>query len=460
MTQELVDNSDGLIPTLPCCQSLHNNFPFKLLIFLFIILLDLADLISDWLLFKDVAVAEKGLVYGPPDDSIRLALLAFCVIGTQTISLELINLWRDIFRGNPWLDVELLSSVTVWLEDVPQIVINVIIIGCREEAISYFQLVKASVAIVGAIIRIIFSFVIYCSKQARDDIASVKNNHRSRIKVIYRILIISGLVVTLGGAALIFLFTQYERNPDGSLNFKMPHNYIQGKYEESKYFDNVSVYFTHEMFDSKIYLNKSAKHRNLLRLFDINDIRHMHEVDKIIKLEYNQINETSNVQSFILWESDSARTLHAKECFTVDRTREHITIGVNCSGYISGPKIHIMFKFHFIKPNDLKLIFGDIRYNIKVKHNSDNKCKPPDYEIRGDVIDDSENNVSTLHYYRTLSNFNKRHHVVHLSNNYGTFYDVDDLQDISDVWKTGFVYCKSTGRLAPHRDSSITIPCI
>ncbi|XP_060569876.1 uncharacterized protein LOC132728277 [Ruditapes philippinarum] len=299
-----------------------SQFTFKLLIFLSIILIDVADLISDWLLFKDVAVAEKGLVYGPPEDSTRLALLAFCIIGTQTIALELINLWRDIFRGNPWLDVELLSAIAVWLEDVPQIVINVIIIGCREEAISYFQLMKASVAVAGVIIRILFSLVVYCGKRGMNDLRRLKKDHRSRIRFVYRILMMSGLVITLGGAAVIFLFTQYERNPDGSLNFKVPHNYIKGKYDDAKYFENVSVYFSHELFDLDSSLGRSTTNKNLLRLFDINDIRHGHGVDRIIKLEFDQL-DISTIQKFIVWENNITQELRAKECFSLDRTKKN-----------------------------------------------------------------------------------------------------------------------------------------
>jgi hypothetical protein len=269
----------------------------------------------------------------------------------------------------------------------------------------------------------------------------------------------SGLVITLGGAAVIFLFTQYERNPDGSLNFKVPHNYIKGKYYDAKYFENVSVYFSHELFDLDSSLGRSTTNKNLLRLFDINDIRHGHGVDRLIKLEFDQ-SDIPTIQKFIIWENNITQELRAKECFSLDRTRKQITLGSNCTSYISTKSNQILFIFRFIQPNDLKLIFGDITYNINVKNNSSETCKPPDFEIRNDIIDYSKVTEAALHYYRTLDVSKRTYSLIHTSDNNSKFYNSKDLQDIEDVWKTGFVYCKSTGRLAPHRDNSIVVPCL
>lgn len=447
--------SKGMVASIPCCRGLHDKLCFKIFVFLLVVCLDAADLISDWLLYADVAAAEEGLVYGPPEDSVRYSLLAFSIIGSLTFFFEIINLWWEIFRNDPWIDVDLLSAITVWIEDVPQIIINVAIVACREEAISYFQLVKASVIIIGAIIRVIVSLIRYCSKRARQDLQCAKVNPESRRHVVYRVFIMVGLLLTLGGAIAIFLFTQSERNPDGSLNFKVPHSVIEGEYDDQKYFHNVSIYFSHELFDWDSTTSTSVENLNLVRLFKINDIR-QEKVDRTIKIQYNQLSGQTKV---VIWESDTTGTMQAKECFQMDRVNKKVAIETGCSSYLPTTINQFVIKFHYIKPSVPRLIFGDIKYNIQVKYTS-GKCQPPDFVINDNIKDHSKNSkVAALHYYRTAGSSVETNHVIHSSTTDGTFYHSSDLQDISDVWKTGFTSCKSSGSLAPHQDNSIDVPC-
>ncbi|XP_045170841.2 uncharacterized protein LOC123533264 [Mercenaria mercenaria] len=446
---------DGLVSSIPFCRGFHGKRYFKFIVFLLIVILDTADLASDWLLYNDVANTKEGLVYGPLEGSIRYALLVTCIIGTQSITIEIINLSLEIFRGNPWFDLELLSAVIIWIEDVPQITINVVIIACREEAISYFQLVKASVLIAGAIIRVLFSLILYCSNKAIRDIKRVKKNHESRSRVFNRALIMTGLIITLGGAAMVFLFTQYERNPDGTINFKVPNSYVEGEYDDAKYFNNVSIYFSHELFDWNTTASRYAEHRNLFRLFKINEIR-QEKVDRMIIIQYDEL---TGPTKFVIKESDMSGNVRVNECFQMDRTGKNVTIGSNCTAYIALSINEFVFKFRYIKPYVPKLIFGDIKYNIKVKYNSASTCKSPDYVISNSIKDQSNKRVASLHYYRTKGSLDETNHVIHTSATHGTFYHSRSLQDIRDVWKTGFAHCKSTGSLAPHHDDSIDVQC-
>lgn len=447
--------SSGMVQSIPCCGRLHNKFGFKCVVFLLVLGLDAADLVSDWLLYADVAAAEEGLVYGPPEDVLRYSLLTFSIIGSLTFIFEIVNLWWEVFRNNPWLDVDLLSAITVWIEDVPQIIINVAIVACREEAISYFQLVKASVIIVGAIIRVIISLIRYCSKKARHDLTCAKVNPDSRRHVVYRVFIMLGLFITLAGAITIFLFTQSERNPDGSLNFKIPHSVIEGEYDDQKYFHNVSIYFSHELFDWDSTAATAAENLNLIRLFKINDIR-QEEGDRTIKIQYDQ---TTGPSKIVIWETDTGGSWQAKECFQMDRTNKKVTIGSGCPSYLPTAN-QFVIKFHYIKPSIPRLIFGDIKYNMKVKYTTSTKCEPPNFVINDNIEDHSKNNkVAALHYYRITEKVAETNHVLHTTGTDGTFYHSSDLQDINEVWKTGFAYCKSSGSLAPHQDESIQVPC-
>lgn len=439
----------NMIDNIPCCASLHDKLAFKLTVFILVLALDAADLISDWLLYRDVSATEEGLVYGPTEDSLRYSLLAFSIIGSLTFTFEVVNLWREIFRNDPWIDVDLLSAVTVWIEDVPQITINVVIAACREEAISYFQLVKASVIIAGAVIRIIVSLVRYCNKRARQDLRCARVNKDSKRHVIYRAFIMTGLILTLGGAVTIFLFTQAERNADGSLNFKVPRNLIDGEYNDQRYFHNVSIYFSHKLLDYDAKQG-SGDDVNLLRLLTINEIK-KHSSDRTIKIQYDDLTNTK----VAIHVSDKG----FDECFQIFRPNKSLTVVANCSA-LATPHEFIV-TFHYTKPSVPKLLFGDIKYNIKLKNGSSSVCTDPDFSIEDEVPDHAnDRNVATLHYYRNKDEVSDEYHIKRdPTGKTGQFFHSNELQDISEVWKTGFAYCKSSGSLAPHRDDTIDVQC-
>jgi hypothetical protein len=212
---------------------------FKCIVFLAVSALNSADLVCDWLLFKDVIMTQEGLVYGPPEPVITWCLLAFSILGTFTFVFEIVNLWWEVFRENPWIDSDLASAITIWIEDVPQIALNVAIVVCREEAISYFQLVKASVLIFGICIRLIVSFVRYCSK---DNLAKTRKNTKwAHQHIAYRVFIMFGLIIIFFGSVTVFLCTQFERSLDGNIKFNIPHTLFEEKYDDERYFDSTSA---------------------------------------------------------------------------------------------------------------------------------------------------------------------------------------------------------------------------
>ncbi|KAH3779487.1 uncharacterized protein LOC127842900 [Dreissena polymorpha] len=431
----------NMMDNIPFCQQCHNKFGFKVFVFLLVLCLDAADLVSDWLLFRDVWSAKEGLVYGPPEDAVKYSLMAFSILGTLTFIFEISNLWWEIFRRNPWMDVDLLSAIVVWIEDVPQIAINVVIVACREEAISYFQLVKASLIIVGAVIRIIVTLVRYCSKSARKDLECAKVNTESRRHVVYRVFIMLGLFVTLGGAITIFLFTQSERNPDGSLNFKVPHRIVEGEFDDQKYFTNVSIYFSHSYFDYEA--NPSAGSKNLIRLIKLNDIKSTNN-DKSVHIEYD-----GTYKFQILVDGQ-------KECYAISKSTTQVTRETPCSALINPQQF--AFTFHFIKPSVPSLIFGDITYALKT--GTSTNCETPTFKVVDNLATLMNDPYSALlRYYRTKPGVTEDNHISKTSTTL-QFYHASDLIDIADVWKTGFAYCKSSGSPAPHKGDNLNVKCL
>ncbi|XP_061188464.1 uncharacterized protein LOC133196616 [Saccostrea echinata] len=438
----IVDRVEEIMEDIHCCVRVQNKMCFKVFVFLVVLVLDSADLISDWLLFRDVFITEEGLVYGPPEDALTYALLAFSILGTLTFIFEVVNLWWEIFRDNPWVDSDLASTITIWVEDVPQIIINVLIVLCREEAISYFQLVKASVLIIGVVIRIIVSLIRYCSKKNLEE--AKKQTAESRRHVAYRVFIMFGLMCILAGSIAVFMLTQFERHPDGAIKFNLPKTAFEGKFHEEKYFDNVSIYLNHPVFDT----STGSSQVDFIRLISIYDIRN--KDDKIFKLSYKE----SSKDTFIIWESDNSDTLQAKECFKINKGTKAVTIESTCSpSYISSPS-EFTFKFHFIKPSIPKLIFGDITYNVKVKESG--TCHDPTTDIvtKPNKRKGSGNTrTPVIHYYR--AHISSESHLLKSK----LYQYPTDLTDIAEVWKTGFASCESSGSLAPHRDTSLSTSC-
>lgn len=241
------------------------------------------------------------------------------------------------------------------------------------------------------------------------------------------------------------MLTQFERHPDGNIQFNLPKTAFEGKFHEEKYFDNVSIYLNHPVFD----LNTGNSEVDFIRLISIYDIRN--KADKTFKLSYNEPTKTK----FVVWEPDNSGVLQEVECFTINRGTKVVSTSSCTPSFISGTMTEFTFKFHFIKPSVPKLIFGDITYNVKVKESG--TCKDPATDIvtkpnqrRGSGASRSP----VIHYYRAHISTNS--HILP-----SKFYQFPaDLTDIAQVWKTGFASCESSGSLAPHRDTSLETTCL
>lgn len=136
-----------------------------------------------------------------------------------------------------------------------------------------------------------------------------------------------------------------------------------------------------------------------------------------------------------------------------------MTHEANCTSFLQTGSylVELIFKFHYRNPEPPKLIFGDIKYNVIEKEN--NKCNSPSIKIYDDVtkrLGDTQN--AAMHYFRTKPGVQDNHHVLDSGGNV-QYYHADNLIDISEVWRTGFATCKSTGSPAPHKDSNIDVGC-
>jgi len=419
-----------------------NKMDCKKWVYVALLVLAIADLVSDWMFFRDVATAKNGLAYGPTRDLYKWLLLAFSILGTLMSLFEMGNLCSGICAEEQCFDLDEVNLFVVWIGDFPLLVVSVFIAACREEAISYFQLAKACLPIAGYVIRIINIFCKLCDKECECK------------WVAFGIVSILGLLGSLGCSVTIFLFTQTERYPDGSLNFKIPHSVVEGKYDHEKYFANVSIYFSHNIFEPAGQ-QTGIVDANILRLLKIDDIKSAPD-DLSINVT---INNKLTAADYMI---EGVRP--ATECFTYDRTTNKIKIpikGACPTGFITAPTDVFYFTFHFIKPSPPGLIFGDISYNMKYKSAGSDTCQYPNFTIENEVSDHSYNtDEAALQYYRAAGNeVSDNFHIQYTSSTDGKFYHPKDLIDIEEVWRMGFAFCKCTGSLSPNRDAGLLVKC-
>lgn len=109
---------------------------------------------SDWLFYVELNATEKGLVYGPVDENILNALLAFCIIGCLIFLADLLcHVYSHCFCLKKWEkcinNPHLISILAVLFGDIPQVSIRICVARCREQGLSYLQIAKTTLVFLG-----------------------------------------------------------------------------------------------------------------------------------------------------------------------------------------------------------------------------------------------------------------------------------------------------------------------
>ncbi|XP_061162713.1 uncharacterized protein LOC133171938 [Saccostrea echinata] len=456
-----------------CCGKVYvqmrSNRAVQIFVFLIMLGLNIADLTNDWLLYHDVAAAEEGLAFGPTEESVRIALLFFSIVGAVIFTFEIINFGKDIFSGVPWVDMDIASAVVIWFEDIPQITISLVILACREEAISVFQLGKASVVILGAIMRLFVGIVFACRRRSEEVQCVIKSKGTKNVDCkrqkhpVIRFFMFLGLTLLVLGSGLIFIFTQTTWKHSEFLEFQKPKSLFEGEYIDEHYFQRAGIYGNIGFLDigNKTDQN-SPSEDHWVRLFEIHDLRHRHNTI-IITLEFSNDRKYLQVTKII---PNYNKTMN---CFNIEmngNSEVHVSSDPSCSGTSSmTSKTHkIIFKFQYVSPTS-HLILGDIIYNVKGTVNG--SCE------QGSVSEDPDtgnsyimigNFTTALRYYQVKEDY--KHSDYLIADNSTTtsrmlkFYSPQlHLVDITSVWKTGFIGCKYSGSVSPHQNSELSVDC-
>ena len=407
-------------------HKLRRKRSVQVFVFLSLLAIDSADMINDWLFYNDMHLLQKGLVFGPIESSLLNTLLAFSIIGVLTFLLEVILVGREIFQPDEgsWIDIDYVSTVTVWIEEVPQITLSVIIASCREEAVSIYQISKASVVIIGCIFRLIIAIIRFCFRRRKENYENEKI-----FKSFYAFLLV-GLILSVIGSILVFIFS-HALSDGGQIKFQKPTEFLKMKHDTTRYYDQVGIYLD----GRELPINaQTSMNYDWIKLINLTDIeRYIYPAKKI---KFSKTGSTKIQIQTILdrdskpWKVENAECYNTNDKWVVSNTSQ-------CQNLFDTNETtaDVTIYFTFIQQSTY-LIMGDVKYNTL-------------YTTPSRGCSNSSGNYTqlTLKYFKAKTR----------QDGFPKFYKLEDLVPTSEAWKTGFTKCKSTGSESPNWDKSITV---
>ena len=330
---------------------------------------------SDWMLCRDILNGKQGLVFGPPWIGIQIALLIVTIFGTLSYIGEMANLIRETFFQVETVDEDMVQVVSIYLQEVPQITINMYIAACREAAISIFQLIKAVLGILGGFIRVAVLLSHFFSRKKKNKISWLE-----------RILVFLGAVYVFAGSLTVFTFI-YTKPPDEGTGFRPPTGSIRGRTDDGKYLLNTSIYFSHPSFNAcnNVSTQWLEKALNWIRIASVYNVK-----DGIVHMVYDV---RPNYKTFIYVRTTKPAN---SRCYTTSNCTiiEHSNCP-NTERPANLDTIYLTFRF---RGRTQAMPLGDIRFNAR--HYSNNTCK----EVHGQkpegyLVDNNRFILAQLQYF-------------------------------------------------------------
>lgn len=383
-------------------------------IFSLILILNLADVLTDFVFYAQLKNLKKGLVYGPVSKTVQDSVLVFAIVGVVIFTVEVVTSALKTFKSE-WFQektfigkeldwyVDLVTALGIWCADLPQITLNLSVAACREELVSNVQIAKGVVILTAACIRLFIVFV-RCIVE--------KCKHR-----VIRAFVFCGVLIISVIAALVFVFT-FHHFENGQLV----------RVDSDRYFKNVSVFVNQKFF----FLGKSLSDSGWVKVTNVPLLRTSTE-DLFFRYDILETSEDTWLMSEKMIQKENVL---GHDCFNLTLSRDIITessdLPASACSYLhtSENTSTFVFRFRFLKPShgvfDNSQIFGDILFNVK------------------SYFSTTAIPMNPVRYFRYAGDS-------------GKFANQASLTDIKNVWSTGYFHCESTGNLYPKRDASLTV---
>ncbi|XP_060072666.1 uncharacterized protein LOC132552504 [Ylistrum balloti] len=422
------------------------SYILRLIAFTVSLIVDSIDTISDWLLYHDVVAAKEGLVFGHFDDTLTTTLLAFSILGSCLFLFEIITLGVNLTRDDlPILLLDVVALLVIWVEDVPQIIINVVIVACRDQPISVVQIIKASICMLGALMKLMIAIVRFCYWKRKEE--KLGSEGTQSVNKWVRIITFPGILLIMLGSIMVFSFTQLTwDNADGSLKFQNPRRLLDGEYNTDKYFDQVGVYVNFESKDSGPTVNMATN--QWIRLVDIYDFGE--RKNTIV----THVTFGLGASKFLSVQKPpgSHASANFSECYVKTGASWSLQSSLSRCAVENQPTVSAVIQLQFVEPEG-HLLLGDIEFNSKVYQ--DTTCNSA-------IVPATPLPHLSLSYFKSrLAITSGFHHMVVSGTVMDSeFYSTSQLQPITEIWKTGFLGCKFTGKSQPTFNPDISVPCL
>lgn len=339
-----------------------------------------------------------------------MAIFSFCIISTFTSILEIIQVTRDTYRKRLTSRFgQITNCLTLWLEDVPLLTLNLLVVICRDGEVTRINLAKSIIGIIAASIRslsiLLNKWLIRHDYQRKDHLSQFFNT----ISTI-------GVVLVFMISIAIHVIANLPFDHFGRLYLRSPADFQQFKFAHQKYFDHVGL-FLH---------SSSDEYEKYIYLTDIENIINNRSTTFVYGLNKKE-------QIFCLKQSNQT-------CFIQSNSSSHLQI---YEKNLSDKLINYSITFQYQQP-DFYYLLGDIHYNII-------RCDLKDF-----YIDDMK---IVLHYFPLKSKFYRmKHPLVSNENETFRYYDPDtDFDSIAQLWQTGLSKCTSTSTYTPHRSLYVQV---
>ena len=371
----------------------------KLLLFIFFVTKEFVDCILDWVFYSQLNSVEDGLVYGPVDKKILQSLLIFSLIGTIAAVIDFANRLCDLecTFGLTFVNIHKIEACVMFLEDIPQMVIGLLILYTRESEEGVISLIKGIIIFCGTVVHM-FSFLLSNNIGDRMD---DKKNHCVGVRAI-------GIGLILNLAIILFVFNvgSFGLNP--------------------QYFSNVAIYcgtsdpeFPFDNFESMSWM----------KFFDINDIQTHGDITAEVRMNMSDLRVT------LFYNED-----HRKGIDLDKRLVRTYNIGptepIDCTLF-SGSRFH--FRFIYLPPST-RHILGDIQYNVR---------KTPIYSCDNMVLQ----RVPPIKYFQTNATRTEN------ETDQSIYSLEENLISIDMVWKLGIGNLSYRGSGSPHFNPDIAVLC-
>jgi hypothetical protein len=355
---------------------------------------------------------------------------------------ELLQNGDDLFckKKIKFLNQSVSNFAIIFFEDIPLLVLNLIVTMCRDGEPSTISVIKASVCIGVVIIRFLLMMMIHW----------VLDSKKSKSEFVLDILSTIGLVVIAVMSVTIQLLNSFPTNVNGLIQIPDLDKFNRTTYVSEKYLNGVGIY-TQWPLDTNNASNQTTDEEVRKYLFLAN-------ITEVIENTYVSVNvrsnHTLNGENYTL----CFTKLNQNACYLVKHNSIAVRMSQNESNYILASDAYLNRNGYDLAlmrmpAQEYKYKIGYLDYNLN----------------RLTVVNSSSgeeqtcaDSAATRLFYAKYTSAGRSDSFFRSSGgeNEFAFYNYEyDLLTVDKFWRTGIIRCELSGDLGPKLSRNIRLSC-